>query len=151
MPDIPQLVQEYGSRGAEKDKYIFNLHDEVQRKPDLFRILRGLVDQLSPFSITEVQASDPLGFNVEKLWFRGGFPDSYPAPSEAESWNWRSDFIATYVERDIPLMGPQIPAAKLRRFWTMLAHYHGQQVVFSELGRSVEVIGSAEFISITNG
>lgn len=150
--------------------------DEVQRKPDLFRILRGLVDQrrragersghflllgsasrdllqqsseslagriryleLSPFSIDEVQASDPLGFNPEKLWFRGGFPDSYLAPSETESWNWRSDFIATYVERDIPLMGPQIPATKLRRFWTMLAHYHGQQVVFSELGRSLEV------------
>lgn len=150
--------------------------DEVQRKPDLFRILRGLVDirkragertgqflllgsasrdllqqsseslagrirylELSPFIVTEIQQADPLGFNAEKLWFRGGFPDSYLASSEAESWNWRSDFISTYVERDIPLMGPQIPAAKLRRFWTMLAHYHGQQVVFSELGRSLEV------------
>lgn len=150
--------------------------DEVQRKPDLFRILRALVDirkrsnersgqflllgsasrdllqqsseslagrirylELSPFTISEVHRADPLGFNAEKLWFRGGFPDSYLAPSEAESWNWRSDFISTYVERDIPLMGPQIPATKLRRFWTMLAHYHGQQVVFSELGRSLEV------------
>jgi len=150
--------------------------DEVQRKPDLFRILRSLVDirrregertgqflllgsasrdllqqssetlagrirylELSPFTITEVQQNDPLGFNAEKLWFRGGFPDSYLAPSETESWNWRSDFISTYVERDIPLMGPQISATKLRRYWTMLAHYHGQQVVFSELGRSLEV------------
>lgn len=150
--------------------------DEVQRKPDLFRILRGLVDirrrngertcqylllgsasrdllqqsseslagrirylELSPFSVSEVQQYDPLGFQAEKLWFRGGFPDSYLAVSETESWNWRSDFIATYVERDIPLMGPQIPATKLRRFWTMLAHYHGQQVVFSELGKSLEV------------
>ena len=150
--------------------------DEVQRKPDLFRILRGLVDsrkragertgqflllgsasrdllqqssetlagrirylELSPFTISEIQQAEELGFNMEKLWFRGGFPDSYLASSEEESWNWRSDFITTYVERDIPLMGPQIPGNRLRRFWTMLAHYHGQQVVFSELGRSLEV------------
>ncbi|TJZ60113.1 ATP-binding protein [Sphingobacterium olei] len=150
--------------------------DEVQRKPDLFRILRGLVDirrragepagqflllgsasrdllqqsseslagrirylELSPFTVIEIQQADPLASNLEKLWFRGGFPDSYLAPSEAESWHWRSDFISTYVERDIPLMGPQIPATKLRRFWTMLAHYHGQQVILSELGRSLEV------------
>ena len=150
--------------------------DEVQRIPDLFRILRGLVDirkragertgqflllgsasrdllqqsseslagrirylELTPFTVGEVRQTDPLGFNLEKLWFRGGFPDSYISLSDAESWNWRSDFIATYVERDIPLMGPNIPSTKLRRFWTMLAHYHGQQVVFSELGRSLEV------------
>lgn len=150
--------------------------DEVQRKPDLFRTLRALVDmrkqageragqflllgsasrellqhsseslagrirymELSPFSIDELHQADPLGFNPDKLWFRGGFPDSYLALSDSESWNWRSDFISTYVERDIPLMGPSIPATRLRRFWAMLAHYHGQQVVFSELGRSLEV------------
>ena len=95
--------------------------------------------ELTPFTISEVQQAEGLGFNMEKLWFRGGFPDSYLSPSEEESWNWRSDFITTYVERDIPLMGPQIPAIRLRRFWTMLAHYHGQQIVFSELGRSLEV------------
>jgi predicted AAA+ superfamily ATPase len=150
--------------------------DEVQRKPDLFRILRGLVDirkragenagqflllgsasrdllqqssetlagrvrylELSPFSAIEVYKTDPLAFNPEKLWFRGGFPNSYLAATDNESWEWRNDFISSYVERDIPLMGPQIPATRMKKFWTMLAHYHGQQVVFSDLGKSLEV------------
>lgn len=150
--------------------------DEVQRKPDLFRILRGLIDirkragektgqflllgsasrellqqssetlagrirylELSPFSIAEIYNTDPLGFNLEKLWFRGGFPDSYLAIDDNESWEWRNDFISTYVERDIPLMGPNVPPARMKKFWSMLAHYHGQQVVLSELGKSLEV------------
>ena len=150
--------------------------DEVQRQPDLFRVLRGLVDirkrdgekagqflllgsasrdllqqsseslagrirylELSPFSALEIYETDPLGFSAEKLWFRGGFPDSYLAPTDDESWEWRHDFIATYVERDIPLMGPNVSASRMKKFWTMLAHYHGQQVVLSELGKSLEV------------
>lgn len=150
--------------------------DEVQRKPDLFRILRSLVDmrkrageraghflllgsasrdliqhstetlagrirylELSPFSIPEIVKNDPLDFNIDKLWFRGGFPDSYLAGDEDESWDWRSDFIATYVERDIPLMGPKIPATRMKQFWSMLAHWHGQQVNMSSLGKSLEV------------
>ncbi len=150
--------------------------DEVQRKPDLFRLLRGLTDarkragekiahflllgsasrdllqqssetlagrirflELSPFSAPEVYKTDPLGFNAEKLWFRGGFPDSYLAETDNESWEWRNDFISSYVERDIPLMGPQVSSARMKRFWTMLAHYHGQQVVYSEIGKSLEV------------
>lgn len=150
--------------------------DEVQRKPDLFRVLRGLVDirkrngersgqflllgsasrdllqqsseslagrirylELSPFSAIEIYNTDPRGFNSEKLWFRGGFPDSYLAETENESWEWRNDFISSYVERDIPLMGPQIPGIKMKRFWTMLAHYHGQQPSLTDLGRSLEI------------
>ncbi|HEU4552158.1 MAG TPA: ATP-binding protein [Chitinophaga sp.] len=150
--------------------------DEVQRKPDLFRVLRGLVDirrragekacqflllgsasrdllqqssetlagrirylELSPFSVLEVSQNDPMGFNPEKLWFRGGFPNSYLAATDDESWEWRNDFISSYVERDIPLMGPHVPATRMKKFWTMLAHYHGQQVVLSELGKSLEV------------
>lgn len=150
--------------------------DEVQLKPDLFRVLRGLVDirkrsgersgqflllgsasrdllqqssetlagriqflELKPLSILEVQATDPLGFNPVKLWFRGGFPDSYLAQNEDASWNWRSAFISSYVERDILRMGLQIPATKMRRFWTMLSHFHGQQVNLLNLGKSLEV------------
>ncbi len=150
--------------------------DEVQRKPDLFRVMRGLIDirkrageksaqflilgsasrdllqqssetlagrirflELKPFSILEVHATDPIGFNPEKLWFRGGFPESYLAENDDESWNWRSDFITSYVERDIPLMGPNIPATRMRRFWTMLAHFHGQQINMSNLGKSLEI------------
>lgn len=150
--------------------------DEVQRKPDLFRLLRGLVDirkrdgekagqflllgsasrdllqqssetlagrirylELSPFTILEIHKTDPLGFNPNKLWFRGGFPNSYLATNEDESREWRNDFISTYVERDIPLMGPQISPTRMKRFWSMLAHYHGQQIVLSSFGKSLEV------------
>ncbi len=150
--------------------------DEVQRKPDLFRTLRSLVDErkrageragqflllgsasrdliqhssetlagrirfleLSPFSIFELLSNAPQDFDIEKLWIRGGFPDSYLAGSDDESWDWRSDFIASYVERDIPLMGPKVPATRMKRFWMMLAHWHGQQVNMSSLGKSLEV------------
>ncbi|WP_026969232.1 ATP-binding protein [Algoriphagus terrigena] len=150
--------------------------DEVQRKPDLFPIIRGLVDlrkrageraghflllgsaskellqqssetlagrirylELTPFTVTELYQNDPLGFSVEKLWFRGGFPDSYLADSEEDSWNWRNDFISTYVEKDIPLFGPQVPATRMKRFWTMLAHFHGQQANLSTIAKSLDV------------
>ena len=150
--------------------------DEVQRRPELFRILRGLVDirkrageragqflllgsasrdllqqssetlagrirylELSPFNADEIYKEDPLAFNVDKLWFRGGFPDSYLAKTDDASWEWRNDFISSYVERDIPLMGPQVAATRMKRFWSMLAHYHGQQVVFTALAKSLEV------------
>ncbi|MBX2898365.1 MAG: ATP-binding protein [Cyclobacteriaceae bacterium] len=150
--------------------------DEVQRKSDLFRTLRSIVDlrkragenaaqflllgsasrdllqqssetlagrirylELSPFSVLEVFNTDPTGFNVDKLWLRGGFPDSFLAAHDDESWQWRNSFISTYVERDIPTMGPRISPSQMKKFWAMLAHYHGQQVNFSKLGKSLEV------------
>jgi len=150
--------------------------DEVQRKPDLFPNLRGLVDlrrragekagqflllgsasrdliqlssetlagriryiELTPLNVIELFNEDKLGFNVEKLWFRGGFPGSFLASDEEESWEWLNDFISTYVERDIPMMGPQIPANRLKKFWQMVSHFHGQQIVYSDLAKSLEV------------
>lgn len=139
--------------------------DEVQLRPELFPILRVLVDreqnaakflilgsasrdlirqgsetlagrisfvEVTPFSIGETgpEAS-------ERLWLRGGFPLSYLAESEEASWRWREAYIRTYLERDVPALGLQVPAATLRRFWMMLAHYHGQQFNASELGRSL--------------
>ena len=148
--------------------------DEIQRKPDLFRLLRGLVDirkragepaaqflllgsasreliqhssetlagrirflELSPFSILEMLPSESSSRDLEKLWLRGGFPDSYLAASDDESWNWRSDFISSYVERDIPLMGPNISCTTMRRLWSMLAHNNAQQANYSKLGESL--------------
>lgn len=150
--------------------------DEVQRKKDLFRILRSIVDrrkskgertghflllgsaskdllqesseslagrirylELTPFTVWELSTQNKKSFDLENLWFRGGYPDSYLAPNDEESWNWRSDFISTYVERDIPNMGVGISPERLNRFWKMIAHYHGNQVNFSELGRSMEM------------
>ncbi|MEE9395567.1 MAG: ATP-binding protein, partial [Methylococcales bacterium] len=149
--------------------------DEVQRQPDLFRLLRGLVDirirsgetaghflllgsasrdliqhssetlagrirflELSPLSVREASQADP-SFDLERLWLRGGFPESYLAATDDDSWDWRSDFISSYIERDIPLMGPQIAATTMRRLWSMLAHNNAQQVNFSKLGESLGV------------
>ncbi len=149
--------------------------DEVQRKPDLFRIIRGIVDErkrnadryghflllgsasrdllqfsseslagriryleLTSFTFSELESNEVTDFNFEKLWFRGGFPDSYLSIDDLESWNWRTDFISTYIERDLPNMGVGIASKHLKRFWKMLAHYHGNQINYSELGRSLE-------------
>lgn len=150
--------------------------DEVQRQPDLFRLLRGLVDlrkragersgqflllgsasrdliqhsseslagrirylELCPFSLREVRPKQPGADDMERLWLRGGFPDSYLAGTEDESWSWRSDFISSYVERDIPLMGPRVSTTSMRRLWSMLAHLNAQQVNYSSLGASLGV------------
>ncbi len=74
---------------------------------------------------------------VDELWLRGGFPRSFLAASEADSYAWREGFVRTYLERDIPQFGFRIAAPAMRRFWTMLAHYHGQTWNASELGRAM--------------
>jgi len=141
--------------------------DEIQQMPELFSVLRILADRLksktrflilgsaSPDLIKHdsetlagrVQFIELSGFDLsetgagslDKLWLRGGFPRSYLANSEEDSIDWREGFIRTYLERDIPQLGITIPAAALRRFWTMLAHYHGQTWNGSELGRAMSL------------
>lgn len=136
--------------------------DEVQRRPDLFPLLRVLVDrpagkarflilgsasrdlirqgseslagrigfiELPPFSFQEVE-------DWRRLWHRGGYPRAFLARSDAASAAWLKAYVSTFLERDIPALGIQIPAQTLRRFWMMLAHYHGQLFNASELGRS---------------
>jgi len=147
--------------------------DEVQRMPELFASLRGLIDTsrregqrsgrfllLGSASVELIrQASESLagrisyvelpGLNVleinsnqhDTLWIRGGFPDSFLATSDRASALWRENFIRTYLERDIPQLGPRIPAETLRRFWVMLAHYQGGLLNAAELGRSLGVDG----------
>lgn len=75
----------------------------------------------------------------ERLWYRGGYPDSFLAQNDRLSARWRQDFIKTYLERDIPELGPRISAERLRRFWTMLAHTHGGLLNSANLARSLEV------------
>jgi len=141
--------------------------DEVQRRPDLFPVLRVLVDRednparflvlgsasgdllrqsseslagrmervtIGGFSLREVGAE-----NEQKLWLRGGFPRSYLAPTEAEGVAWRKSFIQTLLERDLPQWGVRVPAVALQRFWTMLAHYHGQTWNGAEPARALGV------------
>ena len=143
--------------------------DEVQRKPDLFPLLRVLADRdplparflllgsAAPDIVRGVSESlagrvafvDIGGFDLDevgsdqfaRLWLRGGLPRSYLAESDDASFDWRQDFVRTFLERDIPQLGITIPAATLRRFWTMIAHFHGQVWNAAELARS---LGSSE-------
>jgi predicted AAA+ superfamily ATPase len=141
--------------------------DEIQRRPDLFLLLRVLVDReplaarylilgsASPQLIRDASESlagrmevIPItGFslaeigreNIQQHWLRGGFPRAYLAPSDADSQIWRKNFIQTFLERDLPQWGIQIPAPTLARFWSMMAHYHGQIWNAAEASRSFGV------------
>jgi predicted AAA+ superfamily ATPase len=147
--------------------------DEVQRLPEIFQVLRGLIDTnrrggrpngqfllLGSASVELIQQSSESlagriaylelsGLSVlelgeaasQALWIRGGFPNSVLAGSDASSSRWRDQFIRTYLERDIPQLGPRIPAETLRRFWTMLAHSQGGLLNAAALGRSLGVDG----------
>jgi len=90
----------------------------------------GFVD-LAGFDFTEA------GGDTRDLWVRGGFPRSYLAADDAASYRWRGDFIRTFLERDVPQLGITVPAEALRRFWTMVAHYHGQVWNAAEFARSL--------------
>jgi len=92
--------------------------------------------ELAPFDLLEIAAPE-----LDRLWLRGGFPRSFLAASDAASSEWRAQFIATYLERDIPQLGPRIPATTLRRFWTMLAHGQGAMRNLSQLAGSLGVDG----------
>ena len=92
--------------------------------------------EMTPLTSLEIEGADE-----ESLWIRGGFPDSFLAPDDRESLAWREDLIRTYLERDIPLFGPRIPAETLRRFWTMLAHSQGGLHNASRYAVSLEVSG----------
>lgn len=141
--------------------------DEIQRRPELFPVLRVLADRpgnparflvlgsASPDLLRQSSESlagrivyhelggfslDEIGIkNLKRLWFRGGFPLSYLAPSASKSYEWRRSFIQTFLERDLPQLGIQVPSATLRRFWQMLAHYHGGRWNSSEFARSFGV------------
>lgn len=145
--------------------------DEVQRMPSLFPLIRALVDrkrsagrflllgsaspdlikqaseslagriryhELAPLSLAEVGYRD-----TNRLWLRGGFPKSYLAANDEESIEWREAFIRTYLEMDIPQLGVRVPALQLRRFWTMLAHSHGQLWNASRIAGSLGVSAPA--------
>ncbi|ACE06123.1 hypothetical protein Aasi_0740 [Candidatus Amoebophilus asiaticus 5a2] len=139
--------------------------DEIQRRPDLFPLLRVLVDrqpahqqylilgsaskillqqsseslagrigymELTPFSVSETH-------DIDTLWVRGGFPRSFLGDSDADSFTWRTNYIRTFLEMDLPSLGFNIPAQQLYRFWMMLTQYHGQLFNASDLGRSLSV------------
>ena len=97
--------------------------------------------ELSPFDVLETGAREKTAAAgvPDRLWLRGGFPESFLASNDAVSLRWRQDFIRTYLERDIPQFGPRIAAETLRRFWTMLAHGQGGLINIAQLARSLGV------------
>lgn len=142
--------------------------DEIQLLPQLFSVLRSVVDQnrqngkfvllgsasrdliqqtseslagriglvyLSPFVLNELDQLE--GFSLNRFWLRGGFPDSYLAENDNFSEIWRTNFVKTFIERDIPQLGFQIPALQLKRLLVMCAHNQGQLINFSKLGESL--------------
>ena len=90
--------------------------------------------ELQPFNVAEAGSQ-----NTTELWCRGGFPESYLAADDSRSLTWRLDFASTYLQRDLPELGPRLPAETLRRFWTMLAHNQGQTLNAAALARALEV------------
>lgn len=153
--------------------------DEIQRRPNLFPVLRYLVDttdqkylilgsasrdliqqssetlagriaylELPPFGLHELQEELPRGpqelrtfelQKLQKLWWRGGYPRSYLATSDQASLRWRQEYIRTFLERDLAMLGFNLEPIMIRRFWQMLAHYHGQIFNASELAGSMGV------------
>lgn len=168
-----QKVQDIEAFHVENNDKLIVL-DEVQRLPEIFAPLRGIIDQerrkgnragqflflgsasidllqqsseslagriaymeLHPIDATEY-ADNSLD-KLNSLWVRGGFPESLLSASDQNSLDWRHDFIKTYLERDIPQLGPRIPAETLDRFWTMLAHNQGSVLNASQLARNLDV------------
>jgi uncharacterized protein len=78
---------------------------------------------------------------IDQLWIRGGFPESFLAVTDQDSFTWRSAFIQTYLERDVPALGPRIPSETLRRYWQMLAHNQGQMINAAQLAGSLGISG----------
>lgn len=162
QPDVRRLTNPELVLGSIEGLIVI---DEAQMMPELFSVLRVLVDRpdnrsrflilgsASPKlvkSVSETLAGrvefiELTGFNLSEigtnrwdtLWVRGGFPRSFLAESEEDSMAWREGFIHTFLERDIPQLGITIAAPAMRRFWTMLAHYHGQTWNASTIARSM--------------
>lgn len=170
--DLVKLTDPSAFLSLHTDKLI--ILDEIQRAPELFQVLRGLIDknrrlgrkgeqylllgsasidllrqsseslagrigyiELAGLNMLEVPTAKPK--DIHKLWLRGGFPESYLSDSDAHAMEWLENLIRTYMERDVPQMGFRVPATRLRRLWTMLAHLQGEPVNFSKLGANLEV------------
>ncbi len=170
--DLAKLQEPLEYLSSQQGKLV--ILDEIQRMPELFKTLRGLIDkgrqqgkgngqflilgsasielikqsseslagrigylELTGLSVLETETQDQETFN--KLWLRGGFPQSYLSFDDAISTKWREDFICTYLERDIPLLGPRVPATTLRRMWTMLAHLQSSTINVSKLASGIDI------------
>ena len=136
FPEIRSHIDRYGQNG--RFLILGSASPELLRQTS--ETLAGRISfiELTPLSLFEVNPKADKQ-TVRSLWLRGGFPRSYLARSENDSFEWRQDFIQTFLERDIPQLGINIPARRLQRFWQMCAHIHGQLLNRSSLGESLGV------------
>lgn len=142
LPSLFPVLRVLADRRPSKTKFLIL----GSASPDLIRqsseTLAGRIAylEMSPFSLFEIpKSNESKSADAEKIWLRGGYPRSFLARSGTESFTWRQNYISTFLERDIPQLGIQIPATQMRRFWLMLCHYHGQSWNGSEIGRSLGV------------
>jgi predicted AAA+ superfamily ATPase len=171
--ELPSDVARLGDAEAYLQQHAHRLVvlDEVQRRPDLFPVLRGLIDrdrrpgrflvlgsaapellrqsaetlagriafvELTPVTVSEID-THRTGIPWRRLWERGGYPGSLLARSDAVARTWRESFVQTYLERDLPALGIRVPGTQLRRFWQMLAHWHGEVWNASAFARNFDV------------
>lgn len=169
--DLLKLSDPTSFLSAHADKLV--ILDEIQRSPELFPVLRGLIDrnrergrragqflllgsasmdlmrqsseslagrmsyiEMSGLNLTEIDGNRQ---HRQTLWLRGGFPDSYLATDDDLAMDWLENLVRTYLERDVPQMGFRVPATRLRRLWTMLAHLQGETINYSKLAANLEV------------
>lgn len=169
--DLAKLQDPTAFLRAHQDELV--ILDEIQLAPEIFPILRGLIDQnrergrraghylllgsasmdlmrqsseslagrISYLDMTSLSVAEigPAQTEQTKLWVRGGFPDSFLSETDEFAMRWLEDLIRTYLERDVPQMGFRVPAGKLRRLWTMLAHLQGETVNMSKLGGNFDL------------
>ena len=154
IPDLFQtlrsLIDQGRRKGINAGRFLLLGSASVEMLRQTGESLAGRIayEDLNPFDVQEVD-SEP----TERLWTRGGFPDSYLAESDENSAIWRQNFIRTYVERDIPELGPRVPSETLRRFWVMLAHIQGDLLNASNLARGLGVNGKtvARYLDVLVG
>ncbi len=167
--DLAKLQDPLSYLSGHLDKLV--ILNEIHRAPDLFPVLRGLIDRarmkgagngrylilgsasidllkqpseslagrIQYLELTGVTPLEVESIELDTLWLRGGFPRSVLAETNEVSVDWREDFIRTYLERDIPQLGPRVPATTLRRFWTMLAHQQGSNLNAAKLASGLDV------------
>lgn len=136
FPVLRGLIDQARQSGKRAGQYLLLGSASMELLQQSGETLAGRIAylELGPLCILETGADPP-----DALWLRGGFPDSFTAPSDARSLRWRQNFIRAYLERDIPQFGPRIAADTLRRFWTMLAHHQGGLLNVAQLARNIGV------------
>lgn len=142
FPLLRSLVDERRRAGERAGHFLIlgSASPELLRQSSESLAGRIAYHELKPFALDEVAGRAPRKHR-DQLWLRGGFPESFLADDDEGSWRWREQFISTYLERDVPQFSPRIPAAQLRRLWTMLAHHQGGLLNASQFAAGLGVTG----------